>query len=147
MGEHFLIEDRTSTIEILLPDAPADNNDAGLRVDFALDCLLGEEYMLARDLFLTTQEKLEQRLRSTDDRIRALTERDEELARYERSSVWNLFLWLYSLNRRLSLLRQAGFFASLVKPLQPDRRVRRNVTDYEKWRRSAGYENPNDPDA
>lgn len=136
LGELYVVEQRDPCIEVSLP-SPAGGGHTRLTAKLVLEALFGDEYILARDLFLTRQETLEQELHSAMQSMRTLKQRNEELVAYQRSPEWTIFLWLYKLHERFTRLKRGG----LHRVLQPAWWARRGSTAYERWRTAKGYQN------
>lgn len=142
LGDILTLEGKEPNVEVFL-QAPL-SQASTLTVELCIDCLFGDEFVLARDLFILSHEKLERELRVTKDEVERLRIGLQRLDAYERSRVWPLFLWLYRYNRRFSLLRQTPFhrwFPDLFRS-----RGESVETKYEKWLTANGYEDSGDGD-
>lgn len=140
LGEIFIVDNSDPYIEVLFNEPLALDSKSCLEVELALEYLFDDKYVLARDLFLTNQENLQQETRSLKERIKVLENQHYEYMEYQGSALWKIFLCLHKCYGRFLYMKHNGFVRSFLKIFQPSWWARRRFTDYEKWRAIKGYQ-------
>lgn len=141
LGELYVVDDSDPNIELHFSEPVTIDSSHRLQVMVSMEYLFSDDYLLARDLFLVNQERLEQEMRSMESDFADLKSTNEVFATYQCSPFWTTFMRLHRTYERFIRLKEIGLVNACVKIFQPTWWSRRNQTDYEKWRAAKGYEN------
>lgn len=141
LGELYVVHDVDPNIELQFDEPIAIDSSGALLITVSLEYLFSDDYLLARDLFLVNQEKLERKMRSMENDFAILKSANEVFLTYQCSPFWATFMHLHQAYERFMRSKEAGLLNACVKVFKPTWWSRRNQTDYEKWRAAKGYEN------
>ena len=142
LGELFCVDRPDPSITISFAPVLTLSSSDSLVVRVSLEYLFSDEYLLARDHFIVSQERLEQKVHSLEAEIAQLQQGKNQFDAYQQSPLWQGFV---ALNRVCESIRIAGVWKACAKPFQPSWWSKRSLTDYEKWRAANGYENRKEP--
>lgn len=137
LGELYAVSATDPTIALTFAPVISVNPAEKMEVRVSLEYLFGDDYLLARDLFLVNQERLEQKVRALDVEIRQMQAEKEAFNAYQHSPMWKGFVHLHHAYTKLTT---TGVLKAFSRLFQPSYWSKRNQTDYERWRTSNGYE-------
>ena len=141
IGDMYVIDETEPTIEIIFPQPVLLTPQSSLEVVFSYDYLPSEDFILARDLYLVQQEKLEQEIRTLQTQLEQSRKTIETNRTYQDSPLWKGFVAVDRWYRRVSQIGPGGILRTCTNMVRPDWWTQRRLTGYERWRTDKGYEN------
>lgn len=138
LGELYAVSSVDPSITVhFTPNVMLDSSRR-LELRLSLEYLFSDAYLLARDLFLTNQEKLEQQVRALEAELKLMRAEQDVFTACKRSPLWRVFVFF---NHYYEKLKTVGTVKACYRLIQPSWWKKKRQTDYERWRAANGYQN------
>lgn len=141
LGELYVVNGENPGLEWSLPRLQEAEAGSTLEFEIVLDYLPDESYILARDQFLSREERFSEQIRDLESRIAELEISRQQFDHYKASALWSKFVRAQQWYDRLAGAGLLGAISSSLRVLNPRWWARRETNGYERWRTANDFQN------